>query len=199
MRGLTALAASLVVVFAAGCSGEAPPPDTTINTDPVIPNDDGDELNADIPITLQEALGEFGACMDLEAWMRTGIYQMSTAETEDDENCYTCHGDGANGTGTPLSLDIVDTFDSHKTLPAVMRLVTGTVDERGNFKSLVPSLRYIQKGVDSCPAVETGIQCHPAYTLDATMQDAVTDFVNITLDRLDSDNCDAKFAPPIEE
>lgn len=193
MRGLKAIAASLVV-FAAACGGEAPPQDTVINTDPVTPEDPEDTLSSEIPLTLQEALGEFGACMKLEGWMRSGIYQLPYVLTEEEQECRACHGDGAEGTGTPLSDDIVETFDLHKTLPAVMRLVTGTVDERGNFKALVPSLRYIQKGVDSCPAEETGIQCHPAYTMPSAMQDAVTDFVRVTLDRLEAGTCDAPFA-----
>ncbi len=190
--GLKAVAASLVLALAAACGGETAPGGPKINTNPPVP-DDEDQLSADIPLTLQEALADFGDCMDLEIWMRTGLYDLPYVETDQNIECQACHADKSGG--SLLSDDLVATFDYHTQLPAVMRLVTGTVDQRGNFKDLVPSNRYIEKGVDSC-LEEEGIVCHPSYTLPINMQEAVAGFVNETLDRWKNNTCNAPYTPP---
>lgn len=191
--GLKAFATSLALVLAAAaCGSEADPGGPTINTDPPVP-DDEEELSSDIPLTLQEALAEFGDCMDLEVWMRTEMYSLPYVETDQNQECQACHADKTGG--SLLSSDLVATFDYHTQMPAVMRLVTGTVDERGNFKDLVASNRYIEKGVDSCPAEELGVVCHPTYALPNNMQEAVADFVNETLDRWKNGTCNAPYTP----
>jgi hypothetical protein len=141
--------------------------------------------------TLQQALGEFGACMSLEEWITTGIYKMYKAATEEGQECQACHSDGSGG--VTLSDDVLATFQAHQRFPAIMRLVTGTVDERGNFKSLVPSNRYIDKGIDTCLA---GLACHPKFTLPVENeiqadQKAVSSFVQRTLDRWLEGECNA--------
>jgi hypothetical protein len=178
-----------LALAAAACGTEAAPGGPEINTDPVIPEENPESKK--IPITLQEALGDFAGCMDLEIWMRTGIYRLPFVETNGDGECLACHTDGT--AGTYLSDDFVENFDRHTSLPNIMRLVTGTVDERGNFNGLVPSGRYIQKGADSCPPAETGIPCHPAYTLPVNVEQAVNRFVGDTLDRWESGTCDAAY------
>lgn len=189
---LKATAASLVVLFGVGCGAEAPPAGPDVTPDAPIDPDEPDPEQREVPLMLQEALGEFGQCMRLEVWMRSGIYMLPTVETDENDECVACHSDNTAGI-TLQSDDIVATFDYHTQMPAVMRLVTGTVDERGNFKDLVPSNRYVEKGVDSCPPEETGIVCHPSYTLPVTMQEAVSEFVSVTLENWNAGTCDAPY------
>ncbi len=189
--GLKALATSLVLVLATACGSEAAPQGPDITPDPVIPEDD-EVQNKEIPLLLQQALAEFGECMDLEIWMRTGVYTLSEVETDQNIACTSCHYDSTGGISLRTD-DAVFTFDAHTQMPGVMRLVTGTVDERGNFLDLVPANRYVEKGVASCLADE-GIVCHPSYVLPINVQESVTSFVNTTLERWSTDKCDAPYS-----
>jgi hypothetical protein len=189
--GLKAAATSLVLALATACGSEAAPQGPEINPDPVIPDEEDEP--SEVPLMLQQALGEFGECMSLEIWMRTGVYAVSEVETDENIACTSCHSDKTGGI-TLQSDDIVATFDYHTKMPAVMRLVTGTVDERGNFKDLVASNRYVEKGVDSCPGEDYGIVCHPSYTLPAPVQDSIATFVSETLVRWQTDTCDAPYS-----
>jgi hypothetical protein len=71
-------------------------------------------------------------------------------------------------------------------MPSIMRLVTGTVDERGNFAKLVPSNRYVDKGIGACPE---GTECHPRYTLPDGVQQALATFVEESLNRWEDGSC----------
>ena len=190
--GLKAIATSLALVFAAtACGSEAPPAGPAINPDPTLP-DDEEPVNKETPLLLQQALAEFGECMDLEIWMRTGMWQMPVVETEDNEECQACHQEKDGAGAVRLDgTDQVGTFDDHAQMPTVMRLVTGTVDERGNFLDLVPSNRYIEKGLDSC--IEDVTACHPDYELPPDMLTAVQEFVSITLERWKNKTCDTPY------
>jgi hypothetical protein len=141
--------------------------------------------------TLQGALAEFGACMSMDAFVRTGTYKLHSALTKDNQQCGSCHATGDGGAW--ITEDLVAMFDGNATFPGVMRLVTGTVDERGNFVTLVPANRYIEKGIEPCLE---GSACHPRFTLNADMQNAVVDFVKDSLDRWTSKNCGAAYQPP---
>jgi hypothetical protein len=180
---------SALALSAVACTEEAPPVETPIDTgDDGTGGEGGAGITYEEPKTLQTALSEFGSCMNLDVWIKTGIYKLYKSATEGGEACGSCHstGDGA----AYLSDDVLATFDENSRFPGVMRLVTGTVDERGNFDALVPANRYIDKGVDPCLEGEA---CHPRFELTAEMQNAVLTFVEETLDRYESGNCDAPY------
>ena len=187
-RSLLAAALTSITVLCA-CGAEDPiteqPP---VNTDPTDPVEQEEVVEASP--TLQAALADFGACMSLEVWIKTDIYSLYKAEDEEGRACMSCHSDLTGGSG--WSDDIDWTFEVHRKLPAIMRLVTGTVDERGNFKDLVAANRYNEKGVDTCPE---GYECHPQYTLPAHLQTAVAEFVSESLDRWHNGTCNAPYAP----
>jgi hypothetical protein len=77
-----------------------------------------------------------------------------------------------------------------------MRLVTGTVDERGNFADLVPSYRYRDKGSE--PYLDPEL-CHPRYLLPDEKAEYVENFVAETLERWKQGTCDAPYQPEQEE
>jgi hypothetical protein len=185
--------ARIAVVLCAGlgllaCGQEADPTTPDINTKP--PEEEEPEEVADIPVTLQAALADFGSCMNLEVWVKTGVYKLYGAEVEDGNgtNCMGCHSAPAGG--VILSDDVLAMFEAHTKLPSVMRLVTGTVDERGQFRDLVPANRYNEKGTAQCLPTDL---CHPEYTLPTHLQNALVEFVDESLDRWHSDSCNAPY------
>lgn len=135
-------------------------------------------------LTLAQALTDFGNCLSIEVFIKTGVYQLYKNATEDNQLCGSCHatGDGA----AYISEDTLYMFENNAKFPGVMRLVTGTVDERGNFNKLVPSNRFIDKGADECLE---GQQCHPEYVLPAYMQEAIVTFVDESLQRWENGTC----------
>ena len=180
---MAALSAAACVV---GCGASDPLETPPIETDPYTAEATEEETTQ----TLQAALADFGSCMSIEVWVKTGIYNLYKAETIDNTQCQACHAD--NTGGAALSEDIVWSFKKNQVLPSIMRLVTGTVDERGNFKTLVPANRYIDKGVDPCLP---GDACHPKYSLTAAQQRSVATFVEESLSRWKNDNCQAPYVP----
>jgi hypothetical protein len=202
MRALLKTPVLVLALAAAGCGGDPAPQGPNIDTDPIIPPD---EEEAPPALTLKDALSDFGSCMNLnlEAWVRTGMNELYAVETVDENgdatgSCESCHAGQQRTGGIVLDKDIVLTFEEHTHLPAVMRLVTGTIDERGNFKDLVSANRYVEKGSAVC-LPEEGFECHPQYELQPEMEEAINDFVHEMLDRWHSDNCDAPYAPANEE
>jgi hypothetical protein len=187
----------------AACGGEAPPQPGQFDGDPPIDPDEEEEAPA---LTLSDALASFGACMAkrLDVWVETGMYNLYQVETVNPQNgestgaCESCHSGVARTGGIVLDKDVVATFREHTHLPAVMRLVTGTIDERGNFKDLVNANRYAEKGGETC-LVDEGFECHPTYELPLELQTALTDFTHEMLDRWHNNNCDAPYVPPTEE
>ncbi len=189
--GLAAMAACLGLALTA-CNGESEP----LNQPPVDTDPDPDpepEEVSDIPITLQQALADFGACMSVEVWVKTGIYQLYKAEVQGGIECQSCHIDETGGAA--ISDDVLWMFEKHTELPSIMRLVTGTVDERGQFRDLVAANRYSEKGTGQCLDPDT---CHPEYTLPAHMQSAIAEFVDESLDRWHNGNCNAPYTPNAE-
>lgn len=190
MKSKLVLAMCAAAMGLVSCTEEAPPVDTPIDTG----DGDGDggagneEVLYEDPETLQTALASFGACMSLEVWVKTGIYRLYESATIDGEQCQVCHvtGDG----GAYLADDVLETFNQNRKFPGVMRLVTGTVDERGNFETLVPANRYIDKGIDPCLEGEV---CHPEFELTAEAQNAVVTFVEESLERWENDTCNAPY------
>lgn len=137
-------------------------------------------------LTLDQALAEFGACMDIAIWEATGMNKLPEQQTAGEGPCLGCHSNGEGGTW--LSLNVDETFAKHQKFPYIKRLVTGTVDEQtGAFKDLIPANRYIEKG--STPCADNDPTCHPMYILTPTNQDAVTSFVQQTLDKWHNGGC----------
>jgi hypothetical protein len=184
-RFLTTACMGLLLV---ACAAEEETNAPEVNTDPN-PEEEIAEIG-DIPLTLQEALGDFGKCMTVEVWVKTGIYKLYNAEVEGGSACEACHSDAT--AGAPLSSDVLWMFEEHQKFPAIMRLVTGTVDERGDFKDLVAANRYADKGVGTCPE---GYACHPQFTLPGSLQQSIVEFVDVTLDRWHNGDCYAPYAP----
>jgi hypothetical protein len=138
--------------------------------------------------SLTEALAEFGDCMSYDDWLANNLDGLDNAQANQggtNYQCRSCHtvGDG----GAWLGLDDMETFEMNRTTPYVFRLVTGTVDENGAFESLVAANRYIVKGQAECPE---NFSCHPEYTLNQTLSEGVTNFVALTLAKMEAGECE---------
>jgi hypothetical protein len=136
--------------------------------------------------TLDQALDEFANCMDLTEWSEQ-LENLPRADTANAGECSGCHtsGDG----GAFLSLNVEETFQMNQQFPYIKRLVTGTVDENGAFATLIPSNRFINKGLEA-QSCDPGTQnCHPTYNLPPGMKTAVETVVNNTLDRWMNNQC----------
>lgn len=178
--GLTAAA----IFSLTGCGSE-PPPEENPYLDPGVGGSDVDPTDVEPDsLTLAQALGDFGNCMSIEVFIKTGAYQLYKNVTEDNQQCGSCHATGDGG--AYISEDVLYMFENNAKFPGVMRLVTGTVDERGNFKNLVPANRYIDKGGDECLE---GAQCHPEYELPNYAQEAIVRFVDESLERWENGTC----------
>jgi hypothetical protein len=170
----------LGLALAAACGGEAPPPSTEPYQPPA-------EVSGAAQETFIAALDEFGACMSLEVFIKTGIYKLYKGVAykvgEGPQTCGACHTPNAVGVcmgNSCIGDDVMTMFDSNRTFPGVMRIVTGTLDDEGNFNDLVPSYRYRDKGrlamqyidppnnpenADQC-VYPDGTDCHPHYDME---------------------------------
>ncbi|MEM6729925.1 MAG: hypothetical protein AAF658_00125 [Myxococcota bacterium] len=158
----------------------APPPPPPGPTPPVDPGNPPPPPPAPNPVaaptTLSEGLARLGACMSLVEWDATGmgdVHNQGTAQG----TCAVCHAAGLSG--TYLSEDSTDTFERSIARPYILKFVTGTVDVNGDFAGLLPNLRFIDKGVEACDQQP----CHPAYEMDPIRAQAITDFIELSLDR----------------
>jgi len=145
------------------------------------------------PQTLASALDDFGSCMSIEVFVETGVYKLFknlAIVGNQEQACGSCHASGEGG--AVISEDVEAAFIGSSTFPGVMRFVTGTVDEQGNFKDLVPSNRFIDKGADEC---YPGELCHPPYDLPTDMQRAILTFTEESLARWEAGECDAPYSP----
>ncbi|NUO54541.1 MAG: hypothetical protein HOV80_37335, partial [Polyangiaceae bacterium] len=66
---------------------------------------------------------------------------------------------------------------------------TGTVDENGAFKTLIPSNRFINKGLEAQSCDPETQNCHPTFNLPPGMKTAVETVVNNTLERWMNNEC----------
>lgn len=182
-RHLTTLL-SVCLVGVAACGGDPEPVDSPI----VLTGQPGEEQEAATE-TLQVALGNFGRCLTIDSFVNTGAYKLYKSVTLDENGqnaqaCGACHATGDGGAF--ITDDVQYMFENNSKFPGIMRLVTGTVDERGNFGTLVPSNRYIEKGAEPC--IE-GDSCHPRFVLIAEMQTSLLTFVEDALERWENDEC----------
>ena len=148
------------------------------------------------PMTLQDALDGYGKCMDYTMWQNpptgTGLQNLQGMMTDEGIPCRSCHSNGLGG--NYLSADSQTTFNMNTKYPYVLRQVTGTVDANGNFKKLIPSQRWIDKGSEHCdPNYQ---QCHPKFTLSQSMMDGINSFVDYTIQQFEQGTCGAGGAAP---
>ncbi|MEP7121824.1 MAG: cytochrome c [Byssovorax sp.] len=144
----------------------------------------GADGGAPSAITLKQALDEYGACMDITDWTDNKLDTLYNAQTLNYGPCGGCHGNGDGGNW--LSSNKQETFDMNKKFPYIKRQITGTVDADGNFKDLIASNRWIQKGSEPC---QPNTNCHPAYVLPPTLKTGVETFVSKTLDKWHNKTC----------
>ncbi|HVY45806.1 MAG TPA: hypothetical protein VHB21_08005 [Minicystis sp.] len=148
------------------------------------------------PMTLSEALDGYGQCMDYNMWQNpptgSSLDNLPNMQTDEGVPCRSCHSNGLGGNW--LSNDSQMTFNMNQKYPYVLRQVTGTVDAQGNFKKLVPSHRWIDKGSENCdPNYQA---CHPKFTLSQSLQDGINSFVDYTIQQFEQGNCGAGGSTP---
>lgn len=136
--------------------------------------------------TLDQALDEFANCMDLTEW-EANMSNLPRADTANAGECSGCHtsGDG----GAFLSLNVQETFDMNKQFPYIKRLVTGTVDSNGAFADLLPSNRFINKGLEAQSCDAQTQNCHPVFNLPPGIKTGIETVVNNTLERWHNNQC----------
>jgi len=134
-------------------------------------------------LTLQQALAEYGACMDIDDWKVNNLDKLMNAQT-DAGPCVGCHAAGEGGNW--LSANTQETFDKNAKFPYIKRQITGTVDDDGNFADLIASNRMIEKGQAPC---QPNTNCHPKYNLPPQLKDGINNFVAKTLDKWHNKQC----------
>lgn len=182
----TAASATLSLLIIAGC---ATPPNATININTQSGSGGsgaGGSGGGGAPTmtTLKQALDEYGACMNITDWTDNGLDKLYNAQTLNYGPCGGCHGAGDGGNW--LSSNKQETFDSNKKFPYIKRQITGTVDGDGNFKDLIASNRWIEKGSEPC---QPNTNCHPTYVLPPNLKTGVQTFVSKTLDKWHNKTC----------
>lgn len=127
------------------------------------------------PLSIDQALTRFGACMERDKWDALGMpdvaYQGSNSAAGGGR-CYSCHYTGTGG--AYLSNDEDAFFEMNRKRPYILKLVLGTVNEAGQFDDLVPALRFRERGDESM---------HPKYILTDEREQALITFVEETLAR----------------
>jgi hypothetical protein len=133
--------------------------------------------------TLATALHEFGDCMSYEDWLANGLDLLQNMQVDGGERCRDCHSVGQNNTW--LGPDAMMTFEMNRTFPFILRLVTGMVDEEGNFSDLTESKRFMKKGQEACISEP----CHPDFQLDQELETGLTTFYAVTKVKYDQGPC----------
>jgi hypothetical protein len=149
-----------------------------------------DTSNNLAPTDLRDAFKRFGACMDYGDWTALGLDNIAQTGTSGGAHCTSCHNEGL--ASVFLSDDPGATFTHLTQFPFVERLVTGTVNDQGQFAGIVDARRFIDKGVDSA---QLNANNHPTFNLGdgtgvepVTLQSNLTNFVSNTLDKVNSGN-----------
>jgi hypothetical protein len=140
------------------------------------------------PSNVDEALAEFGKCMDLGDWQQNEMDQFSRTQTLDSGPCMGCHYSGLGGTF--LGPDLRSTFEANRTQPYVLKLVEPEFDAQGGVR-LVASQRLLDKGNGICPDLDQDDFdiCHPEFDFGFNQENEgrLRGFVGQTLGRLNSD------------
>jgi hypothetical protein len=77
------------------------------------------------------------------------------------------------------------TFDMNSQYPYIMRLISGTVDEDGNFLDLVESKSFQLKGTKACNQEP----CHPKFVLTDELKAGLHAFFALTKVKYDAGPC----------
>jgi len=147
-------------------------------------------------MTLDQALKEFGACMDINDFLANGLnklYQVKTVLAGQDQTCEACHNVGLAGNW--LSANANETFDAQQSFPFIKRWVSGVYDMKGNFTDLKAVPRNYLKGVESANC-KTGTEaCHPRYlninngNFTPELKAGIDNFIAKTLDKWHNKQC----------
>lgn len=142
------------------------------------------------PPTCSEAIKQLGACMsyaDFTTKTTNGFAasDLATATTTTGNSpCNACHnvGDG----GFYASTDSMAMFQGITQFPYILMWATQMVGQNGTCTGFTPSTVIVSNGAQPC-ASQTA--CHPNYTLDPSLIDAVDTFVSRSIARWQSGMC----------
>src|SRR6185436_8175501 len=95
----------------------------------------------------------------LDDWTANGLQELCNMQVDGGERCKDCHSNGQNNTW--LGPDVEQTFEMNTQYPYITRIISGTVDEDGNFLDLVESKSFQLKGTKPCNQEP----CHPKFVL----------------------------------
>ena len=151
------------------------------------------------PTNLRDAFKRFGECMDYNEWVTGGLDHIAKTSSSGGAACTSCHNAGT----ASVYLNEQDpggTFTHFTQFPYVERLVTGTVNDQGQFDTLVDARRLIDKGTDPR---QINANNHPLFNLGdnsgvdpLTLQTNLTNFVSNTLNKMRRINgCSAVVKP----
>lgn len=150
------------------------------------------------PTDLRDSFARFGQCMDYGEWVSLGLDNIAQTGTSGAAHCTSCHNEGL--ASVFLNDDPAATFTHLTKFPFVERLVTGTVNDQGQFAGIVDARRFIDKGVDSA---QLNANNHPTFNLGegtgvepVTLQANLTKFVSDTLNKVNQgDPCTSAMKP----
>lgn len=145
--------------------------------------------------TLSEAYKDFANCMNFDIWEYYRVGDLPFTQTDLDGPCMGCHSTGQAGAW--LSAASRETFEQSKQFPYIQKYVVGQVDDQGRFQKLIPSNRFIDKANEPCPKGKT--DCHPTFGLPPNVQNAITNFVQTTLQNLAGGTCNAGISTAVRD
>jgi mono/diheme cytochrome c family protein/predicted small secreted protein len=118
-------------------------------------------------LTPQQQLEKFGKCMTKKDWDATKVhrlYQMTAKSQNNQVQCQSCHGAGANGTF--IDQDSTKMFEATRTIPFIFKFASASLNPDGSFKDIAFSNRWAEKGAEGCPPIGN---CHPTFKLDTQL------------------------------
>lgn len=159
----------------------------------------GTSMEAGKPaLTLGQALAQFSACMsysDFTAQTSNGWAAADVAKSQTTRygDCNACHNQGDGGfwasygtvNGTDMTMAM---FSETQQSPYLLKWVSGTVDNNGNFKDLVPSNSIVNQQQAASQCMQ-GTPCHPQFQLDPDVVTAINTFVTTTITKWHSGTC----------
>ncbi len=158
------------------------------------------------PLTLQQALTQFSACMsysDFTAGTSNGSSAADVAKSQTTQygDCNACHNAGDGGFwasyGTVQGQDMtMMMFTETQAFPYITKWVTGTVDTNGNFKDLAPSNAIANQAALASQCMQ-GTPCHPKFQLNPDVVTAINTFVTNTITKWHNGTC-AAVTPPAD-
>ncbi len=142
--------------------------------------------------TLQAAYKAYADCMNFDMWSYYRVGDLPFSQTDIDGPCMGCHSIGQGSAW--LSAGSRETFEKAKEFPFIQKFVVGKVDSNGNFDTLVPAGRFVDKADEPCPAGKT--DCHPSFGVPPNVAAALDNFVIGTLQNVAAGTCNQPFVIP---